>query len=168
MRRPGRSPRGRRWTERDPVEEPQGRYGLVERGPGDPVLGQMDLIGSHILDAEVGRRASIVPAERLDRGDVRGLGRGRQIADRHVLDHAPAQLGDTLTHGVLLSEGVGFASTTFADRTPRLPHAPSALAVQFNHIRPYLGITRDSIPGEQALTIGNGDGSPRTRNRWGS
>lgn len=83
--------------------------------PGDGALDQMNLMGPHILDAEVLRRTAMVSA---DRGDVRGLRRRRQITDRHVLDHAPAQVGDTLTHEVLLSEGVGLCSThTLADRT---------------------------------------------------
>src|SRR5438876_7069406 len=51
----------------------------------------MNLEGVDIFQAETIRRAAKIPAELRYRVEVRLLRRRRQIADRHVLDHAAAK-----------------------------------------------------------------------------
>src|ERR1700674_3435123 len=51
----------------------------------------MNLKGAHVFQAEAIRRASKISAELRDGVDVGSLCRRRQIADRHVLDHATTQ-----------------------------------------------------------------------------
>jgi hypothetical protein len=51
----------------------------------------MQLIRSDVLDAEAIRRLSKMTAEFSDRVDIRLLRRLREIADRHVFDHALAK-----------------------------------------------------------------------------
>ena len=50
----------------------------------------MKLIGSDIPDAEAIRRRAKLPAELSDRVSAGLLRRPREIADRHVFDHALA------------------------------------------------------------------------------
>src|SRR6266545_2383274 len=57
----------------------------------------MNLEGVDIFQAETIRRAAKIPAELRYRVEVRLLRRRRQIADRHVLDHAAAKRAD-LSH----------------------------------------------------------------------
>src|SRR6266446_3379387 len=57
----------------------------------------MNLEGVDISQAETIRRAAKIPAELRYRVEVRLLRRRRQIADRHVLDHAAAKRAD-LSH----------------------------------------------------------------------
>src|SRR5262245_20538463 len=57
----------------------------------------MNLEGVDIFQAETIRRAAKIPAELRYRVEVRLLHRRRQIADRHVLDHAAARVAD-LSH----------------------------------------------------------------------
>src|SRR5256884_2004143 len=57
----------------------------------------MNLEGVDIFQAETIRTAAKIPAELRYRAEVRLLRRGRQIADRHVLDHAAAKRAD-LSH----------------------------------------------------------------------
>src|SRR6516225_8469248 len=57
----------------------------------------MKLEGVHIFQAETIRRAAKIPTELRYRVEVRLLRRRRQIADRHVLDHAAAKRAD-LSH----------------------------------------------------------------------
>ena len=56
-------------TEGDPVEKPQRRDGLVEGGPGDGVLDQMNLISPDVLDADVLERTAIVWLDLRGRGN---------------------------------------------------------------------------------------------------
>jgi hypothetical protein len=64
----------------------------------------MNLEGSHVLQIELVRRAAEKAAELGNRMHIRSLGRWRQIADRHVLDHAAAQRAH-LGHQRLLFQG---------------------------------------------------------------
>src|SRR5436190_21202013 len=57
----------------------------------------MNLEGVDIFQAETIRRAAKIPAELRYRVEVRLLRRRRQIADRHILDHAAAKRAD-LSH----------------------------------------------------------------------
>src|SRR2546430_10375686 len=57
----------------------------------------MNLKGVDIFQAETIRRAAKIPAQLRYRAEVRLLRRRRQIADRHVLDHAAAKRAD-LSH----------------------------------------------------------------------
>ena len=76
--------------ERDAIEEPQRADRLVQRRPGDLGRNQMDLEGPDVFQTQQIRRTAKISAELRDRVDVGSLRRRRQIADRHVLDHAPA------------------------------------------------------------------------------
>jgi hypothetical protein len=78
-------------TQRDAVEEPQRAHRLVQCRPRNPVCHQMHLKGTNLLRAKpVGRPAEMTGKLR-HRMNVGSLRRRRQIADRHVLDHAPTQ-----------------------------------------------------------------------------
>src|ERR1700745_836756 len=57
----------------------------------------MNLEGVDIFEAETIRRAAKIPAELRYRVEIRLLRRRREIADRHVLDHAAAKRAD-LSH----------------------------------------------------------------------
>jgi hypothetical protein len=77
--------------ERDPKEEPQRRDGLIEGRHADTARRQMKLVAAHVLEA---RRIGGSPNKRgevLDPLHIVMLGLGREFADRHVFDHAPAQ-----------------------------------------------------------------------------
>ena len=78
-------------TERHSVEEPQRTDDLVQPRPGNAVGDQMQLEGTHVLEAKPVGRAAKESAELRDRMHVGSLCRRRQIADRHVLDHAAAE-----------------------------------------------------------------------------
>src|SRR5712692_1604154 len=77
----------------------------------------MDLEGSNILQTKAIRRASAITAELGDGMNVGSLRRRRQIADRHVLDHAAAQRAH-LGHRGLLSEGWASTPTILSDGKP--------------------------------------------------
>jgi hypothetical protein len=83
--------RDRLEPQRHAVEEPQRADRLVQRRPRDALRHQLDLERADVLEAEAVRRATEIAAELRDGVDVRSLGRRRQIADRHVLDHATTQ-----------------------------------------------------------------------------
>ena len=89
-------------AQRDAVEEPQGADGLVDMRPRSLLRDQVQLVGAHLLQPQPVRRAAEMPAELGDRIEVGLLRRRREIADHHVLDHAPAQRAD-LSHRRLLS-----------------------------------------------------------------
>jgi hypothetical protein len=72
----------------------------------------MNLKGAHILQAKAIRRAAKISAELRNGVDVGSLCRRRQIADRHVLDHATTQRAH-LGH-------MGSTPTILSDRRP--PH----------------------------------------------
>ena len=78
-------------AKRDAIEEPQSADRLVQSRPRDPARHQVDLERPHVLQAEPVRRPAEEAAELRDRVNVGSLSRRRQIADRHVLDHAAAQ-----------------------------------------------------------------------------
>ena len=63
----------------------------------------MHLVGADVFQPEPIRRMPEMPAELRNRVDVRLLGRRRQIADRHILDH-PATQRAHLGHLKLLLE----------------------------------------------------------------
>ena len=87
-----RNPLGQlRPVHRHAVEEAQGADDLVQRRPGHARSHQVHLERTHIFQAQPIWRTAEKPAELRDRMDVRSLGRRRQIADSHVLDHAAAQ-----------------------------------------------------------------------------
>jgi hypothetical protein len=84
-------------AERHTVEKTQRTDNLVQRRPGHPDRHQVHLEGADILQAETIGRPTKIPAQLRDRGKVGSLRRRRQIADRHVLDHAAAKRAD-LSH----------------------------------------------------------------------
>jgi hypothetical protein len=100
--RVGNALRNLAMPERDAIDEPQCAHRLVQPRPRDPGRDQMDLEGPDILQTKAIRRASEITAELGDGMNVGSLRRRRQIADRHVLDHAAAQRAH-LGHRGLLS-----------------------------------------------------------------
>jgi hypothetical protein len=94
--------------EGDPEKEPQRRDGLIEGRHADALGSKMQLIAAHVLEAcRIGRAAEEC-GEVLDSLHVVMLGLRRELADRHVFDHAPPQRAHGLLgHGdaPVLSEG---------------------------------------------------------------
>ena len=86
--------RDRVLAERDAVKEAQRADDLIERSPGNARGRQMHLKGADILQSQLIWGTSKISAELRDAMDVGSLGRRREIADRHVLDHATAQRAD--------------------------------------------------------------------------
>src|SRR5438552_4713602 len=84
-------------AERHAIEEPQRADDLVQCRPRDPRRNQMNLEGVDIFQAEMIWGSTKIPAELRDGVQIRLLRRRRQIADRHVLDHAAAKRAD-LSH----------------------------------------------------------------------
>jgi hypothetical protein len=64
-----------------------------------------------ILQAQMVGGSAKIPTELRYGGKVGSLGRRRQIADRHVLDHAAAKRAEQPLEN-LLSEGLGFGKPT--------------------------------------------------------
>jgi hypothetical protein len=78
-------------AQRDAVEEPQRASRLIYVRPGALLGDQMQLIRADILNTQPLRRFSKMAAELPDGVDVRLLRRLREVADRHVFDHALAK-----------------------------------------------------------------------------
>ena len=95
--------RDRLAAERYAVEETQRAHDLIERRPGDALRNQMHLVGADVFQPEPIRRGAEISAEFRDCVDVRLLGRWRQIADGHILNH-PATQRAHVGHLKLLSE----------------------------------------------------------------
>ena len=114
----------------DAVEEPQGAHGLIDMRPRPPLRDQVELVGPHFLQPQPVRRAAKMPAELGNRIEVGLLCRRRQIADHHVVDHAPAQRVD-LSHRKLLSDEVVQQTNPLRQETPTSA-APYRGAVSFN------------------------------------
>ena len=74
-----------------PSVKPQRASGLIYVRPGALLCDQIHLVSADVLDAEPVRRFSKMAAEFSDRMDVRLLRRRREVADRHVFDHALAK-----------------------------------------------------------------------------
>src|ERR1044071_5923892 len=94
--------------QRDLKEEPQRRDGLVDGRHANAARGQMQLIPAHVLESRGIRWSPEERGEVLDSLHVVMLGLRRELADRHVFDHAPAQRAYCLVgHGdaPVLSEG---------------------------------------------------------------
>ena len=70
------------------VEEPQRANDLVQGRPGDPLRNQMHLERADILKPQPVRRAAEITAELRHRMQIGSLGGRRQVAERHVVDHA--------------------------------------------------------------------------------
>jgi hypothetical protein len=79
-----------RHPDRDAIEEPQRRHRLVQARPGHALRREVDLIGANVLQRQRLRGAAEKSAELRHRVDIGSLRRRREIADRHVLDHAAA------------------------------------------------------------------------------
>ena len=105
---------------RDPEEEPQRRHRLIENGRMRAVLGKMQLKASHVLQARRVGRSAKKRSKILYGAGVTLLGLRRQLADRHVFDHAPAQRA----HGL---DGHGDAPVLSGGRKPLITRqdAPS-------------------------------------------
>jgi hypothetical protein len=90
----------------------------------------MNLEGAHILKAKPLRRAATEAAEFSNGVLLGSLGRPRQVADRHVLDHTAAT-GAYLRHGGLALQGCGEApeSSQTSEQTHPNGDATTASAV---------------------------------------
>ena len=111
--------------ERNAVQETKRADRLVQCRPRHPAGDKVDLKGPHVLQAEPIRRA----AEKRPnwRPHARRMARRRrQIADRHVLDHAAAQRLISVIGG--LPSRVGVQHPTLADHRPILATADAATA----------------------------------------
>src|SRR5262245_50570787 len=84
-------------AERHTEEKPQRTDDLVQCWPRDPRRNQMNLEGVDIFQAEMIWGSTKIPAELRYGIQIRLLCRRRQIADRHVFDHAAAKWAD-LSH----------------------------------------------------------------------
>src|SRR5262245_21239343 len=106
----------------------------------------MNLEGVDIFQAETIRRAAKIPAELRYRVEVRLLRRRRQIADRHVLDHAAAKRADLSHRKTSCLKGWAFenpqSSQTGGDSCDRSLTAASAAS--FNRQRASLKFLRSA------------------------
>src|SRR3979409_1355899 len=92
-------------TERHGEKEPQRRDGGVDNRRARAVLSQVQLETTEILIGRRVRRSAEESCQFHNRADVVVLGLRREMADAHVLDHAPAKWGDAfLGYAILLSE----------------------------------------------------------------
>jgi len=114
--------RNRRLAERHPVEKAQRADDLVQRSPRDPVGNQVNLEGMDLLKAQVIRRPAEMPAKLRNRVEIGLLRRRRQIADRHVLDHATAQRAHRGHLETSCLKGWACAPTILPDRRRPSPH----------------------------------------------
>src|SRR6266536_5931046 len=83
----------------------------------------MHLEGADLLRAKTVRGLTEISAELRDCMDVRLLRRRRQIADRHVLDHAAAKGADLSHRETSCLKGWALTPTILSDR--RQPPRPS-------------------------------------------
>src|SRR5262245_896790 len=119
-------------AKRHAIEEPQRADDLVQRRPRDPRCNQMNLEGVNIFQAQMIRRAKI-PAQRRYAAEVRLLRRRRQIADRHVLDHAAAKRAHLSHRKTSCLKGWASTPTILSDRRRLLrPPSTAAIAASFN------------------------------------
>ena len=75
------------------VEEAECGAGLIELGPGGPLLDEVEEIGADVVGPEVLGRGAEVPREGGDAIDIGIDGAIREVPEAHVLDHATAQRG---------------------------------------------------------------------------
>src|SRR6476646_1655479 len=94
----------------------------------------MNLEGMDICQAKTIRGATKIPTELRYRIEVRLLRRRRQIADRHVFDHAAAKRADLSHRKTSCLKGWALTPTILSDRKRvlRLP-STAAPAASFNH-----------------------------------
>ena len=116
----------------------------------------MQLVGADLVEPELVRRATEMPAEVGDGVDVRLLRRWRQIADRHVLDHAAAQRADGLLGGLLGHHDLlrlGLKPRSPQDRTPDPFSKLSPRSTRSKPDRPIGRASRDSGFVQRVVTI---------------
>jgi hypothetical protein len=132
-------------AERHTLEKPQRTHDLIERGPGYPDRHQVDLEGADILQLETIGGPTEISAQLRYRGKVGSLRRRRQIADRHVLDHAAAKRAD-LSHRKT-SCLKGWALKTLDPLTQEATVATlSSIAVVAASFNPVSSINRNNLP----------------------
>src|SRR6266566_4880546 len=93
----------------------------------------MNLEGVDIFQAETIRTAAKIPAELRYRAEVRLLRRRRQIADRHVLDHAAAKRADLSHRKTSCPKGWALTPTILSDRRRLLRPPLNCRASGFVH-----------------------------------
>ena len=123
-------------AERHTVEKAKRTDDLIQRWPGYPDRHQVYLEGADILETIGG--SIKIPAQFRYRGKVGSFRRRRQIADRHILDHAAAKRAD-LSHRKT-SCLKGWASKTLdalrQGATLATLSSIAALAASFNPVAP--------------------------------
>ena len=120
-------------AQRHAEKEPQGARYLVDVRPRPAKPGQVKLVGANLLDPQPIRRTAEETAELGDRVDVGLLGCWREVANRHVVDHAATQRGHLSHHGIsCLMIGSGQPQSSQTGATSRQVHSPLAQAGSFN------------------------------------
>jgi hypothetical protein len=77
-------------AQRHDEEKPQRGHGVVDGRRASAARDEMQLIAPQILKTRSIRRGAEEGAEAFDGADVTFLGSRRELADRHIFDHAPA------------------------------------------------------------------------------
>lgn len=104
-------------AERHSVEEPQRTHRLVQRRPRDPRRDEMHLEGADVFQAKPLRGSAEVAGKLRHRAHVGSLRRRRQIADRHVLDHASAKRAQLGHLGHSCSKGCASTAAILQNRS---------------------------------------------------
>ena len=120
-----------RHPERHAVEEPQRRHRLVEARPCHALRREVDLIGANVLQRQRLRGSAEEPAELRHRVDVGSLRRRREVADRHVLDHAATKRAGLGHRKAPVWKGVS-TTQTFQSGAPPAKQSPCRAAASFN------------------------------------
>ena len=76
-------------AQRHHEEKPQRRQAVIDGWHARAARGQVQPIAAHVLGARLVRRSAKESAEVLDGADVAFLRPRRELADRHIFDHAP-------------------------------------------------------------------------------
>ncbi len=104
-------------AERHPEEEAQRARHLVDVRPRQTKTGQMNLVGADLLHSKLIRGLIEKATELRDRIDVGLLSCWREIANRHVVEHAPTQRGRLSHHGISCLDDWGLDTAILSDRS---------------------------------------------------
>ena len=120
-------------AQRHAEKEPQRARNLVDVRPRPAEPGQVKLVGPNLLNTQPIRRAAEETAELGDRVDVGLLGCWREVANRHVVDHAATQRRHLSHHGIsCLMIGSRQPQSSQTGASSRQARYPPALAGSFN------------------------------------
>ncbi len=119
-----------RLAQRHREKKPQCRQGVIDRRHAGAARHEMQLEAPQILEARLARRSAQEGGKGPDGADVTLLCPRREVAHRHVFDHALAQRAHACVgHGGLLSRGeVGHPDPQTGRSVPRSQLLPSPTA----------------------------------------